>query len=207
MWAAPPLGPWTPCFTATNPAVMCRPISFPISVTTTNPAAARCVPNKLRLYSQLRNLDLDNSSTTDISNLGKAVAVAAVKSGSEAEQKQQNRKLSRAKYNRQRGAKDEEENEGSSKERETKLSGFDVLRALEKATAQKMKKKRKERDGSALSSRKGIGRGRGERREDNEELVDYDKESVRPLSIKVDWGTRLDELEKRLQQLLDTTAA
>ena len=206
MWATPTLGPWTPCFTATNPAVMCRPISFPISFTTTDPAASRCVPNKLRLYSQLRNLDLDNSSTTDISNLGKAVAVAAVKSGSEAEQKQQNRKLSRAKYNR-RGANDEEEIEGSSKEREKKLSGLDVLRALEKATAQKMKKKRKERDGSALSSRKVIGRGRGERREDNEELVDYDKESVRPLSIKVDWGTRLDELEKRLQQLLDTTAA
>nr|XP_033513165.1 uncharacterized protein LOC117277857 [Nicotiana tomentosiformis] len=173
MWAAPPLGPWTPCFTATNPA------------------AARCVPNKLRVNSQLRNLNFDYNSTTDIGNLGKTVAVAAVKSGSEAEQKQQNRKLSRAKYNR-----DEEENEGSSKEREKKLSGFDVLRALEKATAQKMKKRRKERDG-----RKGIGR------EDNEELADYGKESVRPFSIKVDWGTRLDELEKRLQQLLDTTAA
>lgn len=181
---------------------MCRPISVPISFTATNPAAARCVPNKLRVNSQLRNLNFDYNSTTDIGNLGKTVAVAAVKSGSEAEQKQQNRKLSRAKYNR-----DEEENEGSSKEREKKLSGLDVLRALEKATAQKMKKKRKERDGSALSSRKVIGRGRGERREDNEELVDYDKESVRPLSIKVDWGTRLDELEKRLQQLLDTTAA
>ncbi|KAK4364187.1 hypothetical protein RND71_015545 [Anisodus tanguticus] len=170
MWAAPPLKQWSPCipytqFTTTNiPATMCLPISFPVPFTTTKRAAdglSTCVLRKFQLYSQLKNLNLDNNSTTNVGNL-----VAAVKSGSVMEQ---NTKKTRGKH-RQQGAKEEvveEEKQGDSK----KLSGFDVLHALEKATAQKMKKKRNGRD-----SNKNVG----------------------ALSIiKEDWGSRLDELEKK----------
>ncbi|XP_059301536.1 uncharacterized protein LOC132053492 isoform X2 [Lycium ferocissimum] len=137
-------------------------------------------PRKFQLYSQLRNLDL----------------------GSVAEQKQQTTKKSQPKYRKQQGAKEEvEEKQEDSK----KLSGFDVLRALEKATAQKMKKKRNGKD-SSLLSRKVNGKGRNGREED-EDLVNYGNKNVRPLSVKEDWGSRLDDLEKRLQELVDTTTA
>ncbi|KAK4350586.1 hypothetical protein RND71_029899 [Anisodus tanguticus] len=53
---------------------------------------------KFQLYTQLRNLNLDNNSTINTDNLGKAVVVTAVKSGSAVEQKHQNTKKSRAKY-------------------------------------------------------------------------------------------------------------
>ncbi|XP_060203869.1 uncharacterized protein LOC132632074 isoform X2 [Lycium barbarum] len=141
-------------------------------------------PRKFQLYSQLRNLDL----------------VTAVKSGSVAEQ--QTMKKSQPKYRKQQEAKEEvEEKQEDSK----KLSGFDVLRALEKATAQKMKKKRNGRE-SSLLSRKVNGKGRNGREED-EYLENYGNKNVRPLSVKEDWGSRLDDLEKKLQELVDTTAA
>ncbi|KAK4344985.1 hypothetical protein RND71_035161 [Anisodus tanguticus] len=176
-------------------------ISFPIPFATTKPVASCLsvgVPRKFQLYSQLRNLDLDNNSTTNTGNLGKAVVVAAVKSGSVAEQ---NTKKLRAKY-RQQGAKEvvEEEKQGKN------LSGFDVLRALEKVSAQKMKKKKNGRDSNSLLSRKLSGQGRNGRKED-EDLADYGNKIVRPLNIKEDWGTRLDQLETRLQELVDTTTA
>ncbi|XP_060203877.1 uncharacterized protein LOC132632074 isoform X3 [Lycium barbarum] len=135
-------------------------------------------PRKFQLYSQLRNLDL----------------------GSVAEQ--QTMKKSQPKYRKQQEAKEEvEEKQEDSK----KLSGFDVLRALEKATAQKMKKKRNGRE-SSLLSRKVNGKGRNGREED-EYLENYGNKNVRPLSVKEDWGSRLDDLEKKLQELVDTTAA
>lgn len=87
-----------------------------------------------------------------------------------------------------------------------RCDGFDVLQALEKARARKMKKRRNGTS-SLLNSRKVIGEGRKGTPEDSP-LTDYgNNKIVRAFNIKEDWGTRLDELEKRLQQLVDTTPA
>ncbi|MCE3051263.1 hypothetical protein HAX54_049280 [Datura stramonium] len=183
MWAAPPLiQRSSPCihrtqFPTTNPAAMCLPVGF----ATMKPAANLLpagVPRNFQLYSQLRKLDL----------------------GSVAEQ---NSMKSQRKHRKQ-GA---EEKEGDSKEEENKLSGFDVLRALEKAAAQKRKKKNRNGRDSSLSSGKVTGQGRKGTPKDEAALADYGSKDVRSLSIKEDWGTRLDELETRLEELMETAAA
>lgn len=177
MWAA---RQWSPCiphtqFTTINPAAMCLPVAVPVPFTAANRLSTG-VPKKFQLYSQLRNLDL----------------------GYTAEKKQQIRKKSQTK---QRAEEQVEEKQGNSKE---KLSGIDVLQALEKARAQKMKKKRNGRDSSLLSSRKVTEQRRNGTPED-EAVADYgNNKIVRPLGIKEDWGSRLDELEKKL---VDTTPA
>ncbi|XP_043726046.1 uncharacterized protein LOC122672646 [Telopea speciosissima] len=71
---------------------------------------------------------------------------------------------------------------------ETALSGSDVLLALQKTAAA----------GRGKGSRKRRRNGRGGVAE--EDAMDYS--SVRPLSINRDWGVRLDDVEKRLQDLL-----
>ncbi|XP_052192922.1 uncharacterized protein LOC127801658 [Diospyros lotus] len=80
-------------------------------------------------------------------------------------------------------------------EQERELSASDVLLALQRATAHKIKKKRRR-------ERENRGRSQSEPRneEEEEESCDY-YSSVRAISIKSDWASRLDELEKRLQQL------
>uniref|UniRef100_A0A803KZU2 Uncharacterized protein n=1 Tax=Chenopodium quinoa TaxID=63459 RepID=A0A803KZU2_CHEQI len=71
------------------------------------------------------------------------------------------------------------------------ISGSDILRALQKATVKKANtKKQQKKKGSAEFKR---AENNGKR-----QVIDYDK--VRPVSVKSDWATRLDELEKRLQQ-------
>lgn len=82
------------------------------------------------------------------------------------------------------------------------ISGSEVLFAMQKAAAKKSKESRKKKTNTrggpeVLSS---VGRYREEEEEDD---VDYSK--VRPLSVKSDWGTRLDELEMRLQELSSKT--
>ncbi|KAJ9681046.1 hypothetical protein PVL29_020110 [Vitis rotundifolia] len=79
------------------------------------------------------------------------------------------------------------------------LSGSDVLWALQRAAAQKKKRisgsgnKKKNREPSS------VGGNRGGSAEDS---LDYS--NVKPLCIKGDWGSKLDELERRLQELSDT---
>ncbi|CAK7348643.1 unnamed protein product [Dovyalis caffra] len=83
--------------------------------------------------------------------------------------------------------------------RTKQLDGLDVLWAMQRATAEKnkvsggggYKKNNKKRKGFVS---------RGIQRE--EDSVDYS--NVKPLCIKNDWDVRLDELEKRLQDLSDT---
>ncbi|XP_022757612.1 uncharacterized protein LOC111304877 [Durio zibethinus] len=72
------------------------------------------------------------------------------------------------------------------------ISGSDVLWALQRAAAQKKKAKRRKK-GSAPS--------KGSHRE--KDGTDYG--NVRPLQIKNEWSLKLDELEKRLQELEETT--
>lgn len=74
---------------------------------------------------------------------------------------------------------------------------------MQKAAAKKSKESRKKKTNTrggpeVLSS---VGRYREE--EEEEDGVDYSK--VRPLCVKSDWGTRLDELEMRLQELSSNT--
>lgn len=71
------------------------------------------------------------------------------------------------------------------------LSGSDVLWALERATAQKSKKRIK--DVSFTSGDPNTG----------PDKAPADCTNVRPLSIKTEWSIRLKRLEQRLQQLMD----
>ncbi|BFG22254.1 hypothetical protein CerSpe_085280 [Prunus speciosa] len=78
------------------------------------------------------------------------------------------------------------------------ISGSDVLFALQKAADKKSreigKKKKKANVSSSSSSSSYLGSHR------EEEGVDEDGK-VRPLCVKGEWGDRLDELEKRFQEL------
>ncbi|KAJ7963440.1 Death domain associated protein [Quillaja saponaria] len=66
------------------------------------------------------------------------------------------------------------------------INGSDVLWALQRATANKKKKQKRKGTSSVVSH--------GE-----ENGVDYS--NVRPLCIKSDWGPKLDDFEKRLQEI------
>ncbi|KAL2893393.1 Enolase [Bienertia sinuspersici] len=71
------------------------------------------------------------------------------------------------------------------------ISGSDILRALQKASAKKANnKKQNKKKGSSELKRKN--------NNIEKKVVDFDK--VRPITIKSDWATRLTELEKRLQE-------
>ncbi|PQP99926.1 uncharacterized protein Pyn_33147 [Prunus yedoensis var. nudiflora] len=78
------------------------------------------------------------------------------------------------------------------------INGSDVLFALQKAADKKSreigKKKKKANVSSSSSSSSYVGSHR------EEEGVDEDGK-VRPLCVKGEWGDRLDELEKRFQEL------
>lgn len=94
------------------------------------------------------------------------------------------------KQGKHKRAKQKQEEEGR------QISGSDVLWALRRAAAQKKatsgSKKMKQQKGVSSS----VG-GRGE-----EDGVDYSK--ARQLCVRSEWGARLDELEKRLQELSET---
>ncbi|GFP88172.1 hypothetical protein PHJA_000960900 [Phtheirospermum japonicum] len=69
-------------------------------------------------------------------------------------------------------------------------SGADVLKALERATAQDAKRKKDKKMETRAVSKKGENQG-----------APCNFDNVRPLCIKPEWGDRLEELERRLQQL------
>ncbi|KAK6137056.1 hypothetical protein DH2020_029201 [Rehmannia glutinosa] len=72
------------------------------------------------------------------------------------------------------------------------LSGADVLKALQRATTHKAKKKKEKRE-AAVDSRK----------TQNQGASSYSG-NVTPFCIKQEWSDRLEELEGRLQQLAHT---
>ncbi|KAL7259180.1 hypothetical protein ACSBR1_005140 [Camellia fascicularis] len=87
---------------------------------------------------------------------------------------------------------------------ERELSGSDVLMALQRAAAQKIKKKRR-RDYSSSKLVKNRGPSGTVQKEGEEEETDtWDYSNARPICVKTDWTTRLDEFEKRLQEVVDT---
>ncbi|XVE73639.1 hypothetical protein DITRI_Ditri11bG0134600 [Diplodiscus trichospermus] len=87
------------------------------------------------------------------------------------------------------GSNNPEQEEGK------EISGRDVLWALQRAAAQKKKAKRKNNKRLASSDSDASHR--------EKDSIDYS--NVRPLEIKTEWSLKLDELEKRLQELEQTT--
>ncbi|KAH7519427.1 hypothetical protein FEM48_Zijuj08G0034900 [Ziziphus jujuba var. spinosa] len=92
----------------------------------------------------------------------------------------------------------EKQDEGEEEEEGRQISGSDVLWAMQKAAAHKnrvsgMKKKKKKKNKMKKS------KGSSSSHVEQEVAIDYS--NVRPLSISSDWGGRLDELEKLLQEL------
>ncbi|CAI9766208.1 unnamed protein product [Fraxinus pennsylvanica] len=87
-----------------------------------------------------------------------------------------------------------QQNQEPKDEQKGQLSGADVLWALQRANAHKSKKKKDKRD-TISRDRKFVER-------EIQGSVDYT--SVRPLCIKTEWTARLEELERQLQELIDT---
>ncbi|XP_015055737.1 uncharacterized protein LOC107002293 [Solanum pennellii] len=176
-------------------ASMSLSLAAPAPFATTTPAA-NCLtagaPRKFQLYSQLRNLDLAYTAEQKQQIQKKSQTNHL---GYTAEQKQRFWKKSQTTNIQQA---EEEQVQVDLKDEEKKLTGFDVLQALEKATARKMKKKRNGRDGSLLSSSRKV----SEQTAEDEATADYGSKIVQPLSIREDWGTRLDELERRLEHTI-----
>ncbi|CAA0834667.1 Unknown protein [Striga hermonthica] len=69
-------------------------------------------------------------------------------------------------------------------------SGADVLRALEMAAAERAKRKKEKKREAGVISRKKENQG-----------TPRNLDAVRPLSVKSEWDDRLEELERRLEQL------
>lgn len=93
--------------------------------------------------------------------------------------------------------KHEGENEKQRGAATNQLSGLDVLRAMQRASAEKnraaiARSKNNQKRKESLSAG-----GQGD-----EYAVDYS--NVRPLNIKNEWGDKLDELEQRLKELSET---
>ncbi|KAK8565651.1 hypothetical protein V6N13_020736 [Hibiscus sabdariffa] len=76
------------------------------------------------------------------------------------------------------------------------ISGSDVLWALQRAAAQKKKAKIKKKASASTTS---------EDSRRDKDSIDYS--DVRPLEIKSEWSLKLEELEKRLQELQEEDTA
>ncbi|CAK9143637.1 unnamed protein product [Ilex paraguariensis] len=140
-----------------------------------------------------------DESIQDMGNLGHAVAVAAAFA---LKSNPQNNTTSVNTFNSR--PKPQQQKQLQSLVEQGELSGSDVLWALQKATAQKnMKKKRGFSSASLSASTRSRSRGRNSAKDqENEDSLDHG--NVRPLCLKSDWSTRLHELDRRLQELIDT---
>lgn len=97
----------------------------------------------------------------------------------------------RPKQGKHKQSKQKQEEDGR------QISGSDVLWALRRAAAQK----KATSENKKMKKQKGVSSSVGGRRE--EDGVDYSK--ARPVCVRSEWGVRLDELEKRLQELSSET--
>jgi len=123
----------------------------------------------------------NNSAKNNIGGLGLNV-LTSLKSNPTAQSSAASIKTSNPKPKKQQGKSVEKE--------EKELSASDVLLALQRASAQKIKTKKQRKDYPKSVNRVG-----------EEANVNYG--DVRPICVKSEWITRLDELEKRLQELMD----
>ncbi|KAL7002270.1 hypothetical protein U1Q18_003424 [Sarracenia purpurea var. burkii] len=90
----------------------------------------------------------------------------------------------------------------SGKQEEGQLSGSDVLLALQRASAKKIKMERRDYSSSSSNSEVAKNRGRAATEQEGEEAAS-DSSNARPICIKSDWNSRLNELEKLLQEFID----
>ncbi|PIN22535.1 hypothetical protein CDL12_04756 [Handroanthus impetiginosus] len=89
---------------------------------------------------------------------------------------------------------EEEKQELEVQQQQRQPSGADVLIALQRATAQKAKKIKEKREAAGTVPRRQTNGGR-----ENQWPACFS--NVRPLCIKPEWSGRLEELERRLDQL------
>ncbi|XP_012083117.1 uncharacterized protein LOC105642785 [Jatropha curcas] len=118
---------------------------------------------------------------------------------SAASQPPRHRGSSLTRKDRQQIQNQESKNQKQSGAVTNQLSGLDVLWAMQRAAAEKNRAS----GGATKKNRKTKGLlsagGGGQREED-----DVDDSNVRPLCIKSEWSAKLDELDKRLQELSET---
>ncbi|GMP61055.1 hypothetical protein CsSME_00023668 [Camellia sinensis var. sinensis] len=195
MWASSPM---PPCFL--------RLSIFGSSTTTiTKPPPERCFPlavspsNKFQRRPPPPQNSSGDDHAQDIRGLGLTV-LTALKSNPQIEplnpRPQNSASSIKNPISKQRSREEEQE--------ERQLSGSDVLMALQRAAAQKIKKKRR-RDYSSSKLVKNRGPSGTVQKEGEEEETDtWNYSNARPICVKSDWTTRLDEFEKRLQELVDT---
>ncbi|PSS26249.1 hypothetical protein CEY00_Acc07542 [Actinidia chinensis var. chinensis] len=184
MWASSPLLSRPP------PGVLQLSVAAARTAKPRDRVVASAVPNKFQRRSPSHNNDDHHNSAEDIGALGRTVLGAL-------ESNPQTKPLNPRSQNSNSSIKTSNSKEQEEEKRQ--LSGSDVLLALQRATAQKLKKKKKPRDYQTFLS---TPKNRGPI-EDEEDALDYS--NARPICINSEWMTRLDELEKRLQELMDTT--
>lgn len=86
----------------------------------------------------------------------------------------------------------------SPQQQDRQLSGTDVLRALQRASVEKAKLSWKQKKNNKKRDIMTSGRGAAEQLA----LDDYTNSRIQALSIKSEWGVRLEELEMRLQEIM-----
>ncbi|KAA8516219.1 hypothetical protein F0562_019398 [Nyssa sinensis] len=133
----------------------------------------------------------------DIGGLGHAVATA-LKSNTQRKSIKTIDKTNIPPVNTSDSRRPEQQQQSRNQERH--LSGSDVLLALQRATAEKLKKKRGHYSSSTSTGSKN--RGRYGTEQEDEDNSNYS--NVRPLCIKSSWSSRLDKLERQLQELIDS---
>ncbi|KAI8572903.1 hypothetical protein RHMOL_Rhmol01G0237100 [Rhododendron molle] len=193
MWASSPM------VSTPSPPLPCLPKITISSTPTTNPVVQRCfftlaVSNKSQRPPPPPPQDENYpSAKKNFGGLGLSV-LAAVKSNPQTKPfnnppAQNNTAPIKTNPKQQQ---QQEEGKPIGKEEERELSGSDVLLALQRASAQKIKtKKRREYPPSSSSTKKRVA------------AAEVNYGDVRPICVKSEWITRVDELEKRLQELMD----
>ncbi|KAK9280185.1 hypothetical protein L1049_013872 [Liquidambar formosana] len=183
MWIARSI-PSRPCLPSIIPKANRqpkRPFAVAVSVSATSqPRRHRSAPPQ----------NASSSAAEDIGGLGHVV-LAALKSNTE----QLDPKTPPTKTSNPRPKQQKQPQPEGGGEEGRQLSGSDVLWALQRATARKNKisgGKKKRRSSTSVGT------------SDKDGIFEEDYSNVRPLSIKSDWATRLDDLERRLQELSDT---
>ncbi|XP_022841469.1 uncharacterized protein LOC111365259 [Olea europaea var. sylvestris] len=155
---------------------------WPTNIISTTSATRQHPQRCLSLNVQSLRFDFQDNKSTQY--IGGASALNSIK-------------LQQNTSNKSRPKERKQQNQEPKEEQKRQLSGADVLWALKRATAQKSKKKK--------DKRVTLPRDEIFVRPKIEGSVDYSRvTSVRPLYIKSEWSDRLEELERQLQELIDT---
>ncbi|KAG5566078.1 hypothetical protein RHGRI_001871 [Rhododendron griersonianum] len=185
-----------------SPPPPCLPKITISSTPSTNPVVQRCfftlaVSNKSQRPPPPPQDKNNPSAKKNFGGLGLGV-LAAVKSNPQTKpfnNPPAQNNTAPIKTNPKQQQQQQEEGKPIGKE-ERELSGSDVLLALQRASAQKIKTKKRREYPSSSSLSSSTTKKRVAAAE-----VNYG--DVRPICVKSEWITRVDELEKRLEELMD----